>query len=213
MLSADPDHRPGGQRAQRRASRPERRRQFRNPRADRGRPLRRPLDSRAEACCGLRGRQFLQFPVRRQASRYRPVLRQLSHRGLGLEAPHRRRRQSYPMPDQRELPEHARRSVRDAFPWLVEEYSLAKESGGHGRTRGGHGCVRILRVEAPEITVSSFMDRHSMRAWGLFGGEQGEQIWVYARRGERMADLLRGVRNDLPRTNSPTSSCTGVTGS
>jgi N-methylhydantoinase B/oxoprolinase/acetone carboxylase alpha subunit len=60
------------------------------------------------------------------------------------------------------------------YPWLVEQYGLAPESGGHGRTRGGHGCVRVLRVEAPEITVSSFMDRHATRAWGLFGGGEGK---------------------------------------
>jgi N-methylhydantoinase B len=60
------------------------------------------------------------------------------------------------------------------YPWTVEEYSLTPEPGGHGRTRGGYGCVRILRVEAPEITVSSFMDRHVMRAWGLFGGQEGK---------------------------------------
>jgi N-methylhydantoinase B len=59
------------------------------------------------------------------------------------------------------------------YPWTVEKYSLTREPGGHGRTRGGYGCVRILRVEAPEITVSSFMDRHVMRAWGLFGGQEG----------------------------------------
>ena len=60
------------------------------------------------------------------------------------------------------------------YPWTVEEYKLAPESGGQGRTRGGYGSVRVLRVEAPEITVSSFMDRHTMRAWGLFGGEAGK---------------------------------------
>ena len=60
------------------------------------------------------------------------------------------------------------------YPWIVEEYSLAPDSGGHGLTRGGYGCIRVLRLEAPEITVSSFMDRHTTRAWGLFGGESGK---------------------------------------
>ncbi len=59
------------------------------------------------------------------------------------------------------------------YPWTVEAYGLAPKSGGHGRTRGGLGCIRVLRVDAPEITVSSFMDRHATRAWGLFGGTEG----------------------------------------
>ncbi|MGH7120323.1 MAG: hydantoinase B/oxoprolinase family protein [Acetobacteraceae bacterium] len=59
------------------------------------------------------------------------------------------------------------------YPWVVESYRLAPGSGGHGRTRGGYGCIRVLRVEAPEITVSSFMDRHQQGTWGLFGGAGG----------------------------------------
>ncbi|MGH7078733.1 MAG: hydantoinase B/oxoprolinase family protein, partial [Acetobacteraceae bacterium] len=59
------------------------------------------------------------------------------------------------------------------YPWMVESYRLAPGSGGHGRTRGGYGCIRELRVEAPEITVSSFMDRHLHGTWGLFGGGGG----------------------------------------
>jgi N-methylhydantoinase B/oxoprolinase/acetone carboxylase alpha subunit len=68
------------------------------------------------------------------------------------------------------------------YPWVVEGYSLAPESGGNGRTRGGYGCVRVLRVETPEITVSSFMDRHTMRAWGLFGGEAGKSGSIRVKR-------------------------------
>ena len=59
------------------------------------------------------------------------------------------------------------------YPWLNHSYRIVEDSGGHGRHRGGCGSLRELEVLAPEITVSSFMDRHQMRAWGLFGGAEG----------------------------------------
>ena len=31
----------------------------------------------------------------------------------------------------------------------------------------------MIEARAPEITVSSFMDRHEQGAWGLFGGQPG----------------------------------------
>ena len=60
------------------------------------------------------------------------------------------------------------------YPWLTETYRLVAGSGGPGRHRGGEGSIRIFTALAPEITVSSFMDRHETRAWGLFGGEEGQ---------------------------------------
>ena len=59
------------------------------------------------------------------------------------------------------------------YPWLTETYRIEGGSGGHGRHRGGHGSTRVLKALAPEITVSSFMDRHEVKAWGLFGGDEG----------------------------------------
>jgi N-methylhydantoinase B len=86
------------------------------------------------------------------------------------------------------------------YPWIVEEYSLAPDSGGHGRTRGGYGCIRVLRLVAPEITVSSFMDRHTTRAWGLFGGESGKSgSLLVMRAGETRWQTFR----DAFGTNSP----------
>jgi N-methylhydantoinase B len=59
------------------------------------------------------------------------------------------------------------------YPWLTKTYKIAPESGGHGRHRGGSGSWREMEALAPEITVSSFMDRHETRAWGLIGGAEG----------------------------------------
>ena len=60
------------------------------------------------------------------------------------------------------------------YPWITKTYRIASGSGGHGRHKGGCGSVRVIEALAPEITVSSFMDRHEVRAWGLFGGGEGE---------------------------------------
>jgi N-methylhydantoinase B/oxoprolinase/acetone carboxylase alpha subunit len=59
------------------------------------------------------------------------------------------------------------------YPWITETYRIAKSSGGPGRHRGGEGSFRIFKCLAKELTVSSFMDRHETRAWGLFGGGEG----------------------------------------
>ena len=59
------------------------------------------------------------------------------------------------------------------YPWLTHSYRLARDSAGHGRSRGGAGSRRVIEARAPEITVSSFMDRHETGAWGLFGGQPG----------------------------------------
>jgi N-methylhydantoinase B len=66
------------------------------------------------------------------------------------------------------------------FPFLVESYGLRQDSGGPGRTRGGLGTRRILKVLAPQVTVSVMMDHVKQGAWGAFGGMSGglAGIWI-----------------------------------
>lgn len=68
------------------------------------------------------------------------------------------------------------------FPFLTVEYSLRQDSGGPGEFRGGLGSTRILRVMAPEITVSALMDRTKTTAWGLFGGSDGQSGGIYIKK-------------------------------
>ena len=68
------------------------------------------------------------------------------------------------------------------YPWLTKRYRIVKDSGGHGEHRGGCGSERIMEALAPEITVSSFMDRHETGAWGLFGGKEGASGAVQIRK-------------------------------
>ena len=72
------------------------------------------------------------------------------------------------------------------FPFLIKSYQLKADSGGAGRRRGGLGTRRVLRVQAPQITVSMMMDHVKEGAEGLFGGGTGglAGIWI-KRKGEQ----------------------------
>jgi N-methylhydantoinase B/oxoprolinase/acetone carboxylase alpha subunit len=59
------------------------------------------------------------------------------------------------------------------YPFLTLGYGLRQDSGGAGKYRGGMGSMRLLRVTAPEVTVSALLDRTRTQAWGLFGGLPG----------------------------------------
>lgn len=59
------------------------------------------------------------------------------------------------------------------WPWIHEQYTLARQEVGHGEHRGGSGVVRIIEVAAETITVSALSDRASQAPWGAFGGGDG----------------------------------------
>jgi N-methylhydantoinase B/oxoprolinase/acetone carboxylase alpha subunit len=68
------------------------------------------------------------------------------------------------------------------FPIQVISYELVPDSGGAGRHRGGLAVRRILRVLAPDMTVSAMMDRVKDGAWGLFGGSPGRRAAILVKR-------------------------------
>jgi N-methylhydantoinase B len=57
-------------------------------------------------------------------------------------------------------------------PILIEEETLAPDSGGAGKFRGGLGTTRTFRVLQDGIGAFS-MHRATCPPWGLFGGEPG----------------------------------------
>jgi len=57
-------------------------------------------------------------------------------------------------------------------PVRVEEYAVRRGSGGGGRTRGGDGIRRVVRV-LDEVTFSLLADRHQHGAPGRDGGRNG----------------------------------------
>ncbi len=59
-----------------------------------------------------------------------------------------------------------------AYPFLTTEYSIRRGSGGAGKTPGGDGIVREIKLLADcEVTVLS--ERRKQGAYGLEGGEAG----------------------------------------
>ena len=64
------------------------------------------------------------------------------------------------------------------YPLVCEEYRLNDEPVGRpgaGQYRGGFGSRRILRVVAPELTLSAHVNRTEERPWGIAGGRVRRQ--------------------------------------
>lgn len=59
------------------------------------------------------------------------------------------------------------------FPFRVENCEMTQDSGGAGKWRGGLGYTRTLLATAVPITGSQCSDRHEVKPWSIFGGEEG----------------------------------------
>lgn len=59
------------------------------------------------------------------------------------------------------------------LPWRVVEYSLRRDSGGAGRTRGGLGVTRTYEMLASEQVVNSIAHFHRFPPKGVGGGHDG----------------------------------------
>ncbi|NSC19996.1 hydantoinase B/oxoprolinase family protein [Streptomyces albus subsp. chlorinus] len=92
-------------------------------------------------------------------------------------------------------------ALETEYPLVVEAYELVPDSGGPGRTRGGMGIRRTVRVEASapgadtgaggsdteEEGVQFWLDTSRLRSrpWGLFGGLPGSSARVELSEGAR----------------------------
>lgn len=59
------------------------------------------------------------------------------------------------------------------YPVRVVEYSLAQDSGGAGRRRGGLAIHREFETLGERTHVSLWLERSVTGPWGIFGGRQG----------------------------------------
>jgi 5-oxoprolinase (ATP-hydrolysing) len=73
------------------------------------------------------------------------------------------------------------------FPVLLENFSIRRGSGGHGRHRGGDGIVRRVRFREP-MTAAILSNHRRIPPFGLAGGEAGAlgKNWVERATGERV---------------------------
>ncbi|MBM3217267.1 MAG: hydantoinase B/oxoprolinase family protein [Candidatus Rokubacteria bacterium] len=58
------------------------------------------------------------------------------------------------------------------YPFRVEEHGLRPGSGGDGTHRGGLGIRRAYRVLAPEVTLTTMLDRRVVPPYGIAGGAE-----------------------------------------
>jgi len=63
--------------------------------------------------------------------------------------------------------------LEQEYPLRVERYELRPGSGGAGKSSGGRGLRRDVRVLCDGVTVSTHADRHERTPAGLHGGHAG----------------------------------------
>jgi N-methylhydantoinase B len=68
--------------------------------------------------------------------------------------------------------------VESRLPVRITTYGLRPDSGGAGRWRGGLGVVREFIAESDDVWLSTWYERSKTPAWGLFGGQAGEESYV-----------------------------------
>jgi N-methylhydantoinase B len=93
------------------------------------------------------------------------------------------------VPDSRNLPTEF---TEARFPFLVEKLSLALDSGGPGKHRGGLGYEKHLRM-LRDGHFMSIADRSILACWGVSGGRAGRPFEVVIDPGgpnERAVDAL-----------------------
>jgi len=84
------------------------------------------------------------------------------------------------VPDSRNIPTEFSES---RFPLLVERLSLAVDSGGPGRYRGGLGYEKQIRM-LRDASFMSIADRSILSCWGVNGGRAGRPFQVTIDPGE-----------------------------
>lgn len=82
-------------------------------------------------------------------------------------------------------------AIEREFPLFVEEYTIAEDTGGAGKFRGGCGLRRVIRPRFGEYVFGGTAERFTNEPWGIFGGQSGKSGFFAV----QMAD---GARERLP---------------
>lgn len=78
------------------------------------------------------------------------------------------------------------------YPIIVERQALRRGSGGSGRHRGGDGQVRVYRIDAPELWLTTMVERCVVPPYGLQGGESGAPFRITLERASGESVRLPG---------------------
>lgn len=68
------------------------------------------------------------------------------------------------------------------YPIRIDRQELRRGSGGEGRHRGGDGQIRCYHILAPEMAMTSMVERHLVPPFGLQGGQPGKTFRIRLRR-------------------------------
>jgi len=85
--------------------------------------------------------------------------------------------------------------VEVRYPWRVERFELAQDSGGAGKYRGGLGVRRDYRLEFDAgLTVTTDRVKYTP-PWGLFGGKPGTTNITVVQRHDGSEERWRKISN------------------
>jgi N-methylhydantoinase B len=83
--------------------------------------------------------------------------------------------------------------VEIRYPWRVERFELAQDSGGAGKYRGGLGVIRDYRLGVDAgLTVTADRVKYTP-PWGLFGGKPGNTNITVVHRNDGSEERWRKI--------------------
>jgi N-methylhydantoinase B len=82
--------------------------------------------------------------------------------------------------------------IESFYPIRVERQALRRGSGGRGRHCGGEGQERHYRILAPEMGMTSMVERCVFPPYGLQGGEAGEPFRIVVERANGESQEISG---------------------
>ena len=82
--------------------------------------------------------------------------------------------------------------IEAAYPIRVERQALRRGSGGRGRHRGGEGQERRYRILAPDLVMTTMVERCVVPPFGLQGGEPGQPFRITIERADGAREVLSG---------------------
>jgi len=82
--------------------------------------------------------------------------------------------------------------IETFYPIRIERQALRPGSGGRGRHRGGPGQERHYRILAPEMAMTSMVERTVIPPYGLQGGEPGLPFEIVVERADGRRTAISG---------------------